>query len=163
MPTAPPADIDAYLSTLDPAKRAALQALRETIRDIRRRAKYLLFDLRKGHLLVHLGMSGRLTLLPAGTPARKHDHVETISYGMPGFRRGGEMVAGFAAAERHLGYYPHSGRVIDSVAAATPELLAGLTWSKGALRLPLDRPIPRALVSALIATRLADISSRREG
>ncbi|HEX7559209.1 MAG TPA: bifunctional DNA-formamidopyrimidine glycosylase/DNA-(apurinic or apyrimidinic site) lyase [Usitatibacter sp.] len=48
----------------------------ETIRDIRRRAKYLLFDLRKGHLLVHLGMSGRLTLLPAGTPARKHDHVD---------------------------------------------------------------------------------------
>ena len=127
MPTAPPADIDEYLSALDPAKRAALQALRETIRDI----------------------------LP--------DADETISYGMPGFRRGGEMVAGFAAAERHLGYYPHSGRVIDSVAAATPELLAGLTWSKGALRLPLDRPVPRALVQALIAERLADIAERREG
>jgi formamidopyrimidine-DNA glycosylase len=48
----------------------------ETIRDIRRRAKYLLFDLGEGHLLVHLGMSGRLTLVPAGTPARKHDHVD---------------------------------------------------------------------------------------
>jgi formamidopyrimidine-DNA glycosylase len=48
----------------------------ETIRDIRRRAKYLLFDVGSGHLLVHLGMSGRLTLVPAGTPARKHDHVD---------------------------------------------------------------------------------------
>ena len=48
----------------------------ETIRDVRRRAKYLLFDLRKGHLLVHLGMSGRLTVVPSGTPARKHDHVD---------------------------------------------------------------------------------------
>jgi len=127
LPNSAPADIDEYLAGLDPAKRAALQALRETIHDV----------------------------VP--------DADETISYGMPGFRLGGEMVAGFSAASRHLGYYPHSGRVIDSVAAATPELLAGLTWSKGALRLPLDRPVPRALVQALIAERLADIAERREG
>src|SRR5258708_7942210 len=44
---------------------------------IRRRGKYLLFDLDAGgHLLLHLGMSGRLTLVPNGTPARKHDHVD---------------------------------------------------------------------------------------
>lgn len=48
----------------------------EPIRDIRRRGKYLLFDLPKGHLLVHLGMSGRLTLVPRDTPPRKHDHVD---------------------------------------------------------------------------------------
>src|SRR3978361_2188274 len=39
----------------------------ERIRDVRRRAKYLLFP---------LGMSGRLTLVPAGAPARKHDHID---------------------------------------------------------------------------------------
>ncbi|MEP7068594.1 MAG: bifunctional DNA-formamidopyrimidine glycosylase/DNA-(apurinic or apyrimidinic site) lyase [Usitatibacter sp.] len=44
--------------------------------DIRRRGKYLIFDLDKGHLLVHLGMSGRLTLVPRDSPARKHDHVD---------------------------------------------------------------------------------------
>jgi len=48
----------------------------EEIRGIRRRAKYLLVDLDSGHLLVHLGMSGRLTLVPNGTPPRKHDHVD---------------------------------------------------------------------------------------
>lgn len=48
----------------------------EPIRDIRRRGKYLLFDLPKGHLLVHLGMSGRLTLVAHDTPPRKHDHVD---------------------------------------------------------------------------------------
>jgi formamidopyrimidine-DNA glycosylase len=48
----------------------------ERISDVRRRGKYLVFDCRRGHLLVHLGMSGRLSLVPAGTPARAHDHVD---------------------------------------------------------------------------------------
>lgn len=46
------------------------------VRDIRRRGKYLLFDCGTGHLLVHLGMSGRLTLVPAGRAVRPHDHVD---------------------------------------------------------------------------------------
>jgi formamidopyrimidine-DNA glycosylase len=46
------------------------------VRDIRRRGKYLLFDLGDGHLLVHLGMSGSLTVVPAGRPVRRHDHVD---------------------------------------------------------------------------------------
>ena len=48
------------------------------VRDIRRRGKYLLFDLPRGHLLVHLGMSGRLTVVPATTAPRKHDHVDLV-------------------------------------------------------------------------------------
>ena len=48
----------------------------EEVIDVRRRGKYLLFDCRRGHLLVHLGMSGRLTLVPEGAPARAHDHVD---------------------------------------------------------------------------------------
>lgn len=50
----------------------------ERVRDIRRRGKYLLFDLPRGHLLVHLGMSGRLTVVPAKTAPRKHDHVDLV-------------------------------------------------------------------------------------
>lgn len=44
--------------------------------EIRRRARYLLFCLDNGEgLLVHLGMTGTLRLVPAGTPRAKHDHV----------------------------------------------------------------------------------------
>ena len=44
--------------------------------DVRRRAKYLLFDIEGGSvMLVHLGMSGRLCLLSADAPAQRHDHV----------------------------------------------------------------------------------------
>jgi len=48
----------------------------EEVLAIRRRGKYLLFDCRKGHLLVHLGMSGRLTMVAEGEPPKTHDHVD---------------------------------------------------------------------------------------
>lgn len=46
------------------------------LRAVRRRAKYLLFDCGDGQLIVHLGMSGSLRVLPAGSAAGKHDHVD---------------------------------------------------------------------------------------
>ncbi|MFA7270843.1 MAG: bifunctional DNA-formamidopyrimidine glycosylase/DNA-(apurinic or apyrimidinic site) lyase [Sterolibacterium sp.] len=48
----------------------------ETLRDIGRRGKYLLLDFDPGSLLIHLGMSGSLRLLPSGTAAQKHDHLD---------------------------------------------------------------------------------------
>ena len=47
-----------------------------TVRGIQRRGKYLLVDCGDGHLILHLGMSGSLRVLPAGTPAQKHDHFD---------------------------------------------------------------------------------------
>ena len=46
------------------------------VRSIGRRGKYLLFDCGEGHLLVHLGMSGNLTVVPHDRPLRRHDHVD---------------------------------------------------------------------------------------
>jgi formamidopyrimidine-DNA glycosylase len=52
---------------------------------IHRRGKYLLFDCESdrggGWLIVHLGMSGSLRLVHAGTPAQKHDHVDLVFSG----------------------------------------------------------------------------------
>lgn len=50
------------------------------LRSIRRRGKYLLFGLEGGTLIVHLGMSGSLRVLPNGTAAGLHDHVD-IGFG----------------------------------------------------------------------------------
>ena len=44
--------------------------------EVRRRGKYLLFDCGDGHLIVHLGMSGSLRLVAAGTPPGRHDHFD---------------------------------------------------------------------------------------
>ncbi|MEA1048292.1 bifunctional DNA-formamidopyrimidine glycosylase/DNA-(apurinic or apyrimidinic site) lyase [Lamprobacter modestohalophilus] len=48
----------------------------QTIIALRRRGKYLLFDLEEGVLLLHLGMSGSLRVLPATTMPGLHDHVD---------------------------------------------------------------------------------------
>ncbi len=49
-----------------------------TILGISRRAKYLIFDLGHGKLIVHLGMSGSLRFLESGSPPQKHDHFDLI-------------------------------------------------------------------------------------
>jgi formamidopyrimidine-DNA glycosylase len=46
------------------------------VRAVTRRGKYLLLDCGDGHLIVHLGMSGSLRLVAAGTPPGKHDHFD---------------------------------------------------------------------------------------
>ncbi|MCM2680934.1 bifunctional DNA-formamidopyrimidine glycosylase/DNA-(apurinic or apyrimidinic site) lyase [Echinimonas agarilytica] len=48
----------------------------QRIENIRRRAKYLLIDTQIGSAILHLGMSGSLRVIPIGTPAQKHDHVD---------------------------------------------------------------------------------------
>ena len=43
-----------------------------------RRAKYLLLVLESGTLLLHLGMSGNLRVVPATTPRLAHDHFDLV-------------------------------------------------------------------------------------
>jgi formamidopyrimidine-DNA glycosylase len=44
----------------------------------KRRAKYLLLELEKGTLLLHLGMSGSLRVLPVDTERLAHDHFDLV-------------------------------------------------------------------------------------
>lgn len=75
---------------------------------------------------------------------------EVISYGFPGYRLNGKVICGFDAFKNHCSFFPHSSLVI-------PELekeLANYKTSKGALQFPINKPLPKALVRKLIATRL---------
>ncbi|CAN7604465.1 bifunctional DNA-formamidopyrimidine glycosylase/DNA-(apurinic or apyrimidinic site) lyase [Massilia sp. LjRoot122] len=49
-----------------------------------RRGKYLLIAFEHGTLIVHLGMSGHLRVLPPGIEPRKHDHFDLIVNGPEG-------------------------------------------------------------------------------
>jgi formamidopyrimidine-DNA glycosylase len=60
------------------AKNLSKQLAGAPIRSVQRRGKYLLLDCERGWLILHLGMSGRLRLLPAGAPPGKHDHVDLL-------------------------------------------------------------------------------------
>jgi formamidopyrimidine-DNA glycosylase len=50
----------------------------QRVQALERRAKYLLFSLANGTLIVHLGMSGSLRVLPAATPPLLHDHLDIV-------------------------------------------------------------------------------------
>lgn len=45
---------------------------------VRRRAKYLLLDTTEGSIVLHLGMSGRLTVQSANKVVEKHDHLDIV-------------------------------------------------------------------------------------
>ncbi len=50
----------------------------QSIQDLDRRGKYLLFRLDRGTLLCHLGMSGSFRLTPATQTPEKHDHLDLL-------------------------------------------------------------------------------------
>ena len=85
------------------------------------------------------------------------DAEQVISYRVPAFRVDGQIVAGFAAFKTHLSYLPFSG----SVLGALGDRLEGYAMTKSALHFHADRPLPKALVEELIATRRAQIGTGR--
>ena len=50
----------------------------EAVLSVQRRAKYLLIELQKGWIIVHLGMSGSVRILTEELPEEKHDHVDLV-------------------------------------------------------------------------------------
>jgi formamidopyrimidine-DNA glycosylase len=61
-----------------PVPRGLNRLAGRTVRGVKRRGKYLLFDCGSGHLILHLGMSGSLRVVPADAPASKHDHFDLV-------------------------------------------------------------------------------------
>jgi len=50
----------------------------QTIVSINRRGKYLLIDTTNGTVIMHLGMSGSLRIVPSTTEPDKHDHLDIV-------------------------------------------------------------------------------------
>lgn len=50
----------------------------QPVLSVQRRAKYLLLELPEGWIIIHLGMSGSLRVLPEELPPGKHDHVDLV-------------------------------------------------------------------------------------
>ena len=80
------------------------------------------------------------------------DAEQCISYGMPAFKVQGKTVAGFAAFKNHLSYLPHSGSVLHALG----DEVSGYEQTKGSLHFAVDQPLPPALVSRLVTTRMRE-------
>lgn len=61
-----------------PIPEAVQLAVGEPVIEVRRRAKYLLLDTVRGTIVLHLGMSGSLTVQPVDKPVLKHDHLDIV-------------------------------------------------------------------------------------
>lgn len=83
---------------------------------------------------------------------------ESISYGIPAFRLNGPLVY-FAAFRAHIGLYPVTGVVRT---ALTTQLSAYLpSAAKATVRFPLDKPIPRGLVTKIVKLRIKENAERK--
>jgi uncharacterized protein YdhG (YjbR/CyaY superfamily) len=82
---------------------------------------------------------------------------ERMSYGMPTFRLGRDILH-FGAFKGHIGIFPPV-REVELAARVAP-----YRGAKGNLRLPLNQPIPYALVADIVRARVGqmcnDTSSR---
>jgi uncharacterized protein YdhG (YjbR/CyaY superfamily) len=81
--------------------------------------------------------------------------VETISYGMPTFRYRGRPLIHFAAAKNHCAIY-------GDMVVHQHDLLAGYDTSKGTLRFPSNKPLPKTLLKKLLAGRKAAIDEAED-
>ena len=66
---------------------------------------------------------------------------EKISWSMPTYWKGRNLIH-FAASKKHLGIYPG-----DEAVTAFAERLADYDVSKGTIRIPYTRPLPRELIA----------------
>jgi len=84
---------------------------------------------------------------------------ECMSYGMPAFAINGKVVAGFDGFKKHCSYFPHSGSVLEAL-DGFPE------WcevSKGTLKFPIGKKLPKTLVRKLISVRRKEILEKEKG
>ena|ERR1700733_7119744 len=75
---------------------------------------------------------------------------EMISYQMPAYKLKG-MLAFFSAAKKHYGFYPTASPII-----AFREKLKPYETSRGAVRFPLDKPIPVKLITAMVKWKVRE-------
>jgi uncharacterized protein YdhG (YjbR/CyaY superfamily) len=79
--------------------------------------------------------------------------AETISYGMPAFTLNGHFLVSFAGWKSHCSIYP----LTESFMAAHGDAVKGYGRTKGSLHFTPEKPLPDAVVDALVNARLADL------
>ncbi len=90
----------------------------------------------------------KLTAMRSAIRSAAPDAVEKISWGMPTFWQK-VNIAHFAAFKRHIGFYPGAEAI-----EVFCERLMPFKTSKGAVQLPMDKPLPLELVQDMVRFNL---------
>jgi uncharacterized protein YdhG (YjbR/CyaY superfamily) len=81
--------------------------------------------------------------------------TESVSYGIVGYKLGGERLVYFGYWKAHIALYGSSGRFNKAHAAE----LKPYVQSKGTIQFPADKPIPHSLVTKIVKARVAEIKA----
>ena len=81
---------------------------------------------------------------------------ESITYGIPTFKREGRAVLYVAGWAHHVSIYPLSARLVDALGG---DLRGGSYNGKGTLKFPLDARLPAALIARLARLRAAEAAN----
>ena len=92
----------------------------------------------------------KLNELRESIRAAAPEATEKISYQMPTFYLNGNLVH-FAAFTNHIGFYPTPSGIL-----AFKDELQKYETSKGAVRFPIDEPLPLDLVRRIVKFRVAE-------
>ncbi|SFB17815.1 iron chaperone [Algoriphagus aquimarinus] len=93
----------------------------------------------------------RTTILKAVPKAK-----EVVSYQVPAYKTT-EVLVYFAAAKKHIGFYPTN----SGVSQFKKELKKYLTTT-GAIQFPLDKPLPLKLIADITLFRAAEAQAKLE-
>jgi uncharacterized protein YdhG (YjbR/CyaY superfamily) len=84
------------------------------------------------------------------------DTTETISYKMPTFKDHGRFLVSYAAFKDHCSLFPASEAVMEALGEDLKPYFSG----KGTIRFHPAKPLPTALVTKIVQTRLEEIGRR---
>ena len=78
---------------------------------------------------------------------------QVIAWNSPQFKINGKYAVGLCAFKNHLTFSPQSAEVM----AAHEKDLAAYVTSKSSFQFEIDKPLPKALLTKLIKTRLKEL------
>jgi uncharacterized protein YdhG (YjbR/CyaY superfamily) len=99
-------------------------------------------------------IQARLQAMRETIHAAAPEATEKISYGMPTFYDGGNLVY-FGVAKNHIGFYPTPNGI-----EAFQEELAPYKSGKGSAQFPHDQPLPLELVTRITRYRLEETRAK---
>ncbi|MGA2888987.1 MAG: DUF1801 domain-containing protein [Terracidiphilus sp.] len=90
--------------------------------------------------------------------AAPKDATEAISYGIPSFQYKGALVW-YAAFKKHCSFFPMDLSLLEEFG----EELKKYKTSKGTIQFPLDKPLPKTLVSRIVKGRVTLNKAKARG
>ncbi len=83
--------------------------------------------------------------------------VETISYGMPGYKLNGKPLVYFAGWKTHIGFY-----ATPSGNLAFQKEISIYKSSKGAIQFLLSEPVPYTLIKKIVLFRVKEVQVKKK-